>query len=124
MMRSGLVLAVLALLGGGCNTPSVPLPPPDLPALTFTSAGAPGVVQAIGRPHPNHADARFYVFDRDSGEGVITKAATDGSFASRPFTGQAGDLVQIYYDAPTGERSDDVCTMLQLNVGLISTRCP
>jgi len=74
----------LALALGGCQTPSVPLPPPDLSALSFTGT-TPGIVQIVGQPESRHADARFYVFDYGTGEGVITQAAHDGSFMSRPF---------------------------------------
>jgi hypothetical protein len=113
----------LALLLTGCTAPSVPLPPPELPALTFTGT-TPGVVQIVGKPSSRHADARFYVFDYGTGDGVITQAAHDGSFTSMPFTGNDGDGVQIYFDDTNGERSQDVCTTLQRNVGLISTVCP
>jgi hypothetical protein len=113
----------VCLLLAGCTTPSVPLPPPDLSALSFTGT-TPGIVQIVGQPESRHADARFYVFDYGSGEGVITQAKHDGSFTSMPFAGADGDTVQIYFDTPAGERSDEACTMLQRNVGLISTRCP
>jgi hypothetical protein len=115
-------LLALCLLGG-CNTPSVPLPPPDLPALTILTAGT-GLVSVQGRPDPRHARVRFYIFDEGAGDGVITPAAADGSFTSSPFAGMSGDTVQMYYDTPEGDRSEDVCTMLQINVGLISTACP
>jgi hypothetical protein len=113
----------LAFVLGGCTTPSVPLPPPDLQALSFTGNGT-GIVQIVGQPESRHADARFYVFDYGTGEGVITQAMHDGSFMSMPFAGNDGDQVQIYFDTPAGERSDEACTTLQRNVGLISTRCP
>jgi hypothetical protein len=121
-MRRVCVLFGLAL--AACNTPSVPLPPPDLPALTFTSGGAPNLIAVRGKPSQRHANARFYVLDRSNGDGVITTAAGDGSFASMPFAGMSGDTVQLYYDTPDGDRSQDVCTTLQLDVGLISMRCP
>ena len=113
----------LCLLLGGCTAPSVPLPPPELPALTFTGT-TPGVVQIVGKPSDRAADARFYVFDYDTGDGVITQAAHDGSFTSMPFNGNNGNTVQIYFDNKDGDRSQEVCTTLQLNVGLISMVCP
>jgi hypothetical protein len=115
-------LTLIALLGG-CTTPSVPLPPPELMALSFTG-NTPGIVQIVGKPTDRHADARFYVFDYDTGEGVITKAGADGSFTSMPFAGNDGDQVQIYFDDRDGGRSQELCTTLQRDVGLISTRCP
>ena len=108
---------------GGCTTPSVPLPPPDLSALSFTGT-TPGLVQVIGQPSMRHADARFYVFDYGTGDGVITRAAHDGAFTSMAFSGNDGDSVQIYFDTPVGDRSQDVCTTLQRNVGLLSMQCP
>jgi hypothetical protein len=113
----------LALALGGCTTPSVPLPPPDLSALSFTGT-TPGFVQIVGQPESRHADARFSVYDYGTGKGVITTAAHDGSFASDPFAGNDGDTVQIYFDTPAGDRSDVACTTLQRNVGLLSMRCP
>jgi hypothetical protein len=121
-MRLGCLTALVSLWG--CVTPSVPLPPPDLPALTFSSDTTPGLVVITGKPSQRHANARFYVFDFTTGDGVITKAAGDGSFSSMPFGGGNGDGVQIYYDTTDGDRSQDVCTTLQLNVGLISLECP
>jgi hypothetical protein len=115
---------VYLLFVGGCVTPSVPLPPPDLQALTFTAAAAPGLVQVIGKPSERHSDARFYIYDYGTGDGVITRAAHDGTFTSMPFAGNDLDTVQIYFDTPSGERSQEACTTLQRDVGLISTRCP
>ena len=114
----------LCLLLGGCTAPSVPLPPPELPALTFTASTTPGLVQIVGKPSDRHADARFYVFDYDTGDGVITRAAHDGSFTSMPFTGSDGNTVQIYFDTKDGDRSQEVCTTLQRDVGLLSMVCP
>ncbi len=123
-MRNVYLAGLLALgWGGGC-TPSVPLPPPDLQALTFTSGPTPDVVQISSKPSQRQANARFYVFDFGSGDGVITQAAADGSFTSMPFTGKNGDGVQIYFDTTSGDRSEETCTTLQLNVGLISMECP
>jgi len=113
----------LAIALCSCTTPSVPLPPPELPALSFTG-NTPGLVQVIGKPSQRHADARFYVFDYGTGDGVITQAAHDGSFASMPFSGNDGDSVQIYFDTSGGDRSQEICTTLQRDVGLLSMRCP
>jgi hypothetical protein len=121
-MRRTIGLVTLWLLAG-CNTPSVPLPPPDLPALGILTAGV-GLASVQGKPDPRHAHVRFYIFDIGAGDGVITPAAADGSFTSSPFAGMSGDTLQMYYDTPTGDRSQDVCTLLQFNVGLISTGCP
>jgi len=115
------LLCVLAF--GGCNTPSVPIPPPQLPALHFASGPSAGLVVMEGSPSSPHAGARFYVFDRTSADGVIATAAADGSFTTSPFAGNVNDLVEIYFDAPDGKRSDSVCVQLQIGFNLISQRC-
>jgi hypothetical protein len=116
-----------ALLGAvlACNTPSVPLPPPDLPALSFQSAQMTpaGLVVLQGKPSTRHADARFYVYDLGQGDGVITSAAHDGSFTTSPFSGADGDLVQIYFDSPEGERSQNACVQLHVGAALLSIPC-
>jgi hypothetical protein len=120
------VCLAFGLLGlAGCTTPSVPLPPPDLLALSFTSAGGTGLVQVVGKADARHIGVRFYVFDYNTGDGVITQASTsDGSFASMPFMGNDGNSVQIYFDEQDGTRSQEVCTTLQRDVGLLSMECP
>jgi hypothetical protein len=107
-----------------CNTPSVPLPPPDLPALGFADSGQPGLVVLRGKADSQHASVRFYVFDSTRGDGVITPAMADGSFTTEPFQGADGDAVQIYYDLPSGDRSQVVCVTLRLNATLFSQTCP
>jgi hypothetical protein len=108
-----------------CNTPSVPLPPPDVPALSFeVPAGTPaGMIALKGKPSQRHVDVRFYVIDQSSGDGVITTTAHDGSFETAPFAAKEMDSVQMYYDSAEGERSEELCVTLVLNTMLISTRC-
>jgi hypothetical protein len=122
-MRRLLRLFVLAALTGACNTPSVPLPPPALGALSFQRSGQPDLVVVSGMPTSVHAGARFYVFNRDRGDGVITTANADGSFTTSPFPGGDGDLVQMYFDNREGARSQDVCVELRLQAPLLSTAC-
>jgi hypothetical protein len=124
MARLRIILAALALVGVTlqCNTPSIPLPPPLLPALSFVPAGT-GLVTMSGKPEMQHIGARFYVFNRSRGDGVITTAGADGAFTTQPFAGTEGDTVQIYYDHPDTERSADVCVALKLNAALLSGPC-
>jgi hypothetical protein len=123
-LRIAAAATLLALAGGiACNTPSVPLPPPLITSLSFQASGMNGMVVMQGMPTPRHANVRFYVFNRSRKDGVITGAAADGSFTTSPFAGSAGDTVQLYYDTPAGERSQDLCTTLQLNAPLLSSTC-
>src|SRR5437899_12918797 len=113
-LRIALASALLAFAGGlACNTPSVPLPPPAVASLSFQTTSTAGLVVLQGMPQPRHANARFYIFNRTQKDGVITVAASDGSFTTSPFAGSAGDSIQLYYDALGGERSEELCTTLQ-----------
>jgi hypothetical protein len=126
-MRSWRAYLAAALLGGvtvACNTPSVPIPPPVLNELRFRAGGTPGLVVMQGNPNPNHANARFYIYNHSRGDGVITTAGGDGAFTTSPFAGTDGDTARIYFDTLAGERSQEVCVQLQLDAGLISQRCP
>ena len=107
-----------------CNTPSVPLPPPDLPALGFVDQGlGAGLAELQGKPDQQHIDARFYVYNRSRGDGVIVTAGADGSFTTSPFAGTDGDNVELYYDTPMGERSATSCVALHFNAPLLSVPC-
>jgi hypothetical protein len=115
--------AALAVIVG-CNTPSVPIPPPALESLGFQSAGGPpGMIVLQGQPNPRHANARFFAFNRSRGDGVITTAGGDGAFTTSPFAGSEGDNMQLYYDTPAGDHSEEVCVQLQIGIPLISTLC-
>jgi hypothetical protein len=119
------LIATAALVAAfGCNTPSVPIPPPAVNALRFGDAPSAGQVVLTGQASSMHANARFFVFDHATGDGVITTAAPDGSFATPPFAASDGDVIQIGYTTPTGERSQEVCVGLQKNSALLSQRCP
>ncbi len=120
------ILAATTLLAVGtfaCVTPSVPLPPPFLAALSFATAPAPGQVDMQGMPNSRHANVRFYVYNRSKGDGAIVQAAADGSFTTDPFKGGSGDTVQLYYDTPGGERSEDLCVTLVFTGSLVSNTC-
>ena len=108
-----------------CSTPSVPLPPPavDTSALSFTEPAA-GSVILSGLARQVHADARFYILDRQSGDGVITTAAADGSFTAPPLSATIGDVAEVYFDTPDGKASEHVCVTVLLQQTLIGASCP
>lgn len=105
-----------------CESPSVPLPPPDLTAFSFAISST-TEVQCTGKPNPRHADALMYFYNGTRGSGNITLAAHDGSFVTDPFPGQMGDQLDMYYETKTGGRSDDVCGQIQFGSVLISEQC-
>jgi hypothetical protein len=124
--RSWLRLTVATTLLAGlfaCVTPSVPLPPPLLSSLAFSTAPTAGQVVMQGAPTSRHANVRFYVYNRSKGDGAIAQAGADGSFTTVAFLGADGDTVQLYYDTPGGERSENVCVTLQLTGSLVGNTC-
>lgn len=113
-MRLRKLTAALLLGGlfGACNTPSIPLPPPDLMSLSFESK-TPGHVDLVGTPSSRHQNVRFVIFDENTkpAAGVIVQTNADGSFVSPELAGNVGDTVELYYEVG-GQRSDEwVCTL-------------
>src|SRR4051812_18590506 len=118
--RRKILIAAAALVAvTACNTPSVPIPPPVLNAISFT-APATGQVVVSGKPESRHANVRFFVITRSSGDGVIPTASPDGSFTTTPFAGVQNDTIQMFYDTAAGEHSEEVCALLQIGLPLIS----
>lgn len=107
-----------------CNTPSVPLPPPVLSALSFQPGPDAGKVVLHGEPTSQHADALFQAFNHQRGEGVLEQAAHDGTFTTAPFAASDGDLIELWYDTPGQERSQSACVSLHVGQPLLSVHCP
>lgn len=121
-LRILLAATLLAAASFACVTPSVPLPPPLLDSLSFVSPSA-GMVVMKGLATQRHANVRFYVYNTSKGDGAIAQAAADGSFTTDPFAGAAGDTVELYYDTPGGDRSEDTCVTLVLTGSLVGNTC-
>ena len=117
-----LLYAGLLVLSGGCVTPSIPLPPPDLAALSFVSGPTPGTLELEGKPSAINASSRFAAFNEQRHVGVLVDTAVDGSFASEPFAGGAGDLVELWFEAG-GKRSQIATCTVVLDTSLNSTLC-
>ncbi len=117
----GLLAGAALLVGGSCVTPSIPLPPPGLEALSFGSPG-PGKLVVMGNADPANVGATFYVFDENHQAGAIQGTAPDGSFTTDPFDGEPGDAVQIWYQAK-GEISQITTCVVTVGVQLNSTIC-
>ena len=110
-----------------CSTPSVPIPPPelDLSALVFDGGSSGGTFTVVGKADPAHAGAQFFIVDQQSGDGVITKAAGDGSFTSEAFAAANGDTIRIQLENPQGRLSDAYCVTLTVtDTPLSGDTCP
>ncbi|MSP63676.1 MAG: hypothetical protein EXR72_25690 [Myxococcales bacterium] len=115
-------LLVAAPLAGACNTPSVPLPPPELSALSFAAAPAANMVELRGKPSARHLSVRFSAFNDRRKVGVLVDTAADGSFNTEPFSGSSGDLVELSYES-AGKRSEVSRCELTLDVALNNIIC-
>ena len=121
-LRLALVVAALALGGAtACYTPSVPLPPPLVQNMTFSSGQVAGTVVLTSPAQPQIGAARFSIFNVSRGMGVIFVANSDGSFISPELAGVEGDYVQIAYEK--GNDSAELCTTLHLAGSLTGSTC-
>ena len=103
-----------------CNAPFIPVPPPG---ATFTSElvddGAGGqktVWITHGLPSSQASLARYYVFDENTGNGIIATAGVDGTFTGDPIDGTLNDHVRLYYETPNGNYSESICLLLTTDV--------
>ena len=99
---------------GSCVSPTIPLPPPELPSLS--AAKAPGYVHLLGT-RGAHADAIVVVFNRnpsvprDKRVGGA-QANSEGTWECDVFASQ-GDILDVSQDV-LGERSDSVTVEVKL----------
>jgi hypothetical protein len=113
-MRRIVVIATLTVLGAGCVTPSIPIPPPSPERMEFAIDLTAGIATFSYPANKNYADAIVYVFNRDRKVGVITVADPSGRVVSTPsFAAIVGDQVNV-----TFEREDQaVSTCIRLRNG-------
>jgi hypothetical protein len=115
--RIALALGVAALCWA-CNAPFIPIPPPGRTASFSSqlvpdgSGGQKTVWTAHGDAYKPASFARIFVFDTDRGAGVIAQALADGSYASPPMDGTAGDRIDISFETPASALSMSVCFLL------------
>jgi hypothetical protein len=116
-----LKLLAVALVVSGCNTPSLPLPPPDVGALSFSSPGT-NLVILTGAASSRHASVTFFALNDAARVGTIVETNADGSFKTDPFTGVANDPVELWYEMGS-RRSDTAACMIRIGGPLDSTVC-
>lgn len=108
-------LALALALGAGlgaCATPSIPIPPPSPESMTFEVDLEVGTARFSYRPTADYANAVVYVFNRDTGEGVITTADDRGAVApSEPFPAEEGDEIVVSFELE--EQLASTCVVLQ-----------
>ena len=121
-VRIGIAALALALgLCTACYTPSVPLPPPLIENMSFTTGTATGTVILTSPPQTQIGAVRFSVFNVSQSIGVIFVSNADGSFTSPPFPGNEGDYIDVSYDQ--NNESADRCTTLHVGAPLVGSDC-
>ncbi|HEY4243625.1 MAG TPA: hypothetical protein VGM88_27620 [Kofleriaceae bacterium] len=109
-------LLLIAIVLGGCVTPSIPIPPPDPAKMDFDVTAIDQASTAVFTypAEDNYSDSTVYIFNRDQGTGIITLARGDGSVGpTQPVSAAIGDQVVV-----TFQREDqDVSTCVRLRQG-------
>ena len=113
-MRRIAVIVLLVLLGAGCVTPPIPIPPPDPAMMTF-AVTVQGDMSTATFSYPAKADyggALVYVFNRDQGTGIIEQARPDGSVGpTRPVSARVNEQIVISFQLE--DQSVSTCIRLR-----------
>lgn len=100
-----------------CNSPFIPIPPPD---PTFSQDSSSGDWAVSLPPDSKAIGSRYYIYNSTLGAGIIQRAASDGSVYARPLHGQIGDNIYINWERGT-EVSLTICR--PLGAGLVQMVC-
>lgn len=92
-----------------CNSPFIPIPPPN---PTFTEGDTPGEWAVSAPADPRANGARYYIYNADLGSGLIQQAAPDGSMYAYPLHGEAGDRINIRWERTSSDGSSTICRRL------------
>jgi hypothetical protein len=92
-----------------CNSPFIPIPPPD---PTFSEGSTPGEWGVSTPPDTRASGAVYYIYNASLGSGLIQRAEPDGSMYAYPLQGTAGDRIQIRWERSATESSSTICRPL------------
>ena len=107
-----LLLAVLAIAMGACITPSIPIPPPDADRMSFDVDLDQGTATFTYEGDPLFRNAIVYVYNRDTGRGVIDTADTDGAVGpTAAFPAMVGDEIAVTFE--TEDEVVSTCVILR-----------
>lgn len=102
-IRTAIAAAALCVLVPGCdNTPTVPVPPPEVPLVKKSDIA--GVYIVSGAPGTTLPDDIVLIFNEDKGKGVMQTVDDDGSYEVE-VEGAPGDslVVQVKRDMDLSE---------------------
>ncbi len=101
-----------------CNSPFIPIPPPN---PTFSEGSTSGEWSVSTPPDSRASGALYYIYNADLGSGLIQRAGVDGSMYVYPLQGTAGDRIQIRWEKLPAEGSSTICR--PLGQGLVLQGC-
>lgn len=105
-------MLAVAVASASCITPSIPIPPPEPAAMTFSIEPTGDQATFSYAAEPNYSDATVYVFNRTAGVGIIATARADGSVGpTAPFPARLGDNVAVTFE--TDEVSVSTCVVVR-----------
>jgi hypothetical protein len=91
------LVGILLLFTLSCNnTPTVPLPPPDITVVSSTSPDEDGMVNVTGGDRTVDPDSVVLLYNDDAEAGVMEPARADGSFEAK-IAAEAGDVLILQY---------------------------
>ncbi len=112
---AGVLACASYLLVFACNSPFIPIPPPN---PTFTEGATSGEWSVSTPPDSRASGARFYIYNATAGSGLIQRAAADGSMYAYPLQGQVGDHVEIHWERSVADGSSTICRPLGAGLAL------
>ena len=88
---------VLLFAIAGCNnTPTVPLPPPDVTVVSTTEPDTDGMVTVTGGDNAADPDSIVLLYNEDAETGVMEAAEQNGAFEAR-VEAKSGDTLVLQY---------------------------
>ncbi len=121
LIRLGALAAALAL--AACNTPSIPIPPPEPGAMTFAVDEEAGTATYEYDRDEFYSFAIVYVYNEDTGVGVIDTARADGSVGpTAPFRAAVGDRITVTHQVD--DQLLSACVILADGRLNANARCP
>jgi hypothetical protein len=106
---AALLAAMSCVVVLACNSPFIPIPPPD---PSFAEGPTPGEWTVSTPPDSRAIGARFYIYNATLGSGLIQQAAPDGSMSAFPLPGQAGDRIHLNWERSITDSSATICRTL------------
>ena len=101
-----------------CNTPFIPIPPPD---PSFTQDPSSGDWSVSTAADSRAVGSIYFVYNADLGSGIIQRAETNGSIYARALQGSVGDRILIHWEKSANDQSATICR--PLGNGLVLHGC-